>query len=183
VGDMLRNIGNIDRRTITVFFVIDTSNEMVDSRIKTIDNAIKIAGEKLNKISEYFLGAVQFAIEELRFSDIGQAFEDLLVRVNTVEDSAILLLLASKPKIKYIPAFDRLRNNAKFRRAFRYAIPICLDVDIILLEQFTNGFVDANLGRGHRLCREIHECFIIEMLLSSAIRVLLEPLARVIIKE
>lgn len=170
---MPQSLSSGERRTITIFFVIDSSDDLVGGGMEAINSAITRTREKLNRISEHFMGTVAFRIEILRFSNFCQACNDLLPRVNSVEDSAILVVLASKTEVDCTSALNQLTANENFQKSFKWAIPIGIEAenDGYLLRQFV-----GNIGKVHDgiqgvglLCREIHERFITEMLIKFGI--------------
>ena len=159
------DVVEVPRRTMVLFFVVDTSGSMSGEKIGKVNFAIDEIVPELKKISENNADA-QIKIATLTFSpvaaenfrwnyldaggvtDLGEACNQLnekLSRNAFMSDAtgsfapAIFLLSDGAPTDNYKHGLDKLKQNNWFKKAIKVAIAIGEDANTNVLADFTGN--------------------------------------------
>lgn len=176
---MCLNMRNGETCTITIFYVIDTSDAMIGAGQDGVNETIRLVTEKLDDISNYFFEKIGCTIsfrhvrKNLTFSNFSQTCGELLTIAGSAESPVILVFLASKPEDNYMSALNHLKNNENFKNAIRMAIPRGFEADIYLLNELVAGQDGSDnmvlCDGGYFLGKRVHMEFIRVLLLKMGI--------------
>ena len=154
MNNIYENAVEVARRTMTLFFVVDTSGSMGGSKIGTLNSAIEEVIPEIRKISgENADAAIKIAVLDFSsgadgltdFGEMCKMLNEKLSRNAFMRDvagsfaPAIFLLSDGEPTDEYKKELGRLKENNWFKKAIKVAVAIGEDANRDVLAEFTGS--------------------------------------------